>query len=312
MSAQFEYEIPAHANVYTNSPRTNKVYFSKPSQGVNKDTGLLLLIAGYGGHPQSNVYQKMRKTFADDFNLICIQCDYFGQEFMQDEVLEESVEDFNDMSFMQAIDNINAVLFVIEALQSKNLDINYGKVIVYGHSHGAYLSYVCNAFAPDLFTMLIDNSSYLYPLYLVSDRKLQYPDREVIFHYLASDFPKENEIFFLPSLYSKVENQCKIISYNGTHDLMVPQESKEKFCRGIHPSYFELITVDRVDGELFKSTHHGLGADFLRLFNYTMDKYGQFEVRNKLDLRTFHIRTSEHLFELNYDSGRLQFSALIL
>ncbi|RJG24821.1 DUF2920 family protein [Paenibacillus thiaminolyticus] len=312
MATQFEYEIPAHANVYTNTPRTNKVYFSTPSQGVNKDTGLLLLIPGYGGHSQSNVYRKMRRTFADDYNLICIQCDYFGQEFMQNEVLEESVENFNDMSFMQAIDNINAVLFVIEALQRKNFSINYGKVIVYGQSHGAYLSYVCNAFSPNLFTMLIDNSSYLYPLYLVSERNLKYPDRQVTFHYLASDFPKENEIFYLPSLYSKFENQCKIISYNGTHDLMVPQESKEKFCRGIHPSYFELVSVDRVDGGLFKSTQHGLGADFLRLFEYTMDKYGQFEVRNRLDLCTLQIRTSEHQFELNYDRGRLQFSALIL
>lgn len=38
------------------------------------------------------------------------------------------------------------------------------------------------------------------------------------------------------------------------------------------------VTVDRVGGKSFKSTRHGLGANFLNLFNYTMDKYGQFEI----------------------------------
>ncbi|MCE5169324.1 DUF2920 family protein [Paenibacillus profundus] len=312
MENHYEFEISGHHNIYTNNPRKYNIYFSTPSAGVNEYTGILLLIPGYGGHSNSNIYRKMRTQFADEHNLVCVQCDYFGQEFMQQEVLEENIENFNDMSFMQAIDNINAVLFVVSILKKQSLTINYGKVILYGQSHGAYLSYLCNAFAPDLFTMLIDNSSYLYPIYLLSNRNLQVGNKVSNFHYIAADYPKENEIFYLPVLYSKFKNQCKIVSYNGSDDPMVPWDSKAKFCQNIHQCHFELITADKIDGLMFKSTAHGLGADFIYLFNHTLVHHDDLERKNELNLQTFFLQTNEHRFELNYDTDLLQFSALIL
>lgn len=47
------------------------------------ETGLLFLAPGFGGTIESNVYKKMRDVFADKYNLVTLQCAYFGEEFMQ-------------------------------------------------------------------------------------------------------------------------------------------------------------------------------------------------------------------------------------
>jgi len=48
---------------------------------------------------------------------------------------------FNDMGLMQAIDNIATALIIIEILKSNQLIFNSRRIMIYGHSHGAYLAY---------------------------------------------------------------------------------------------------------------------------------------------------------------------------
>lgn len=190
--------IPAHHNIYSgeHNNRELDIYFSEPDGGANKETGLLLLIPGFGGNSQSNVYKKMRMQFADKHNLIVIQCDYFGSEYMQatnkikfsmdtnkfksllsvqdynlirnennsfdkiikvlskyscvlnvTEDLKEDVSSFNDMGFMQALDLLSALYAVKLILKDNSITYNESKVISYGHSHGAYLAYLCNRLA---------------------------------------------------------------------------------------------------------------------------------------------------------------------
>lgn len=84
MAEQHSIHIPAHYNIYSGATgRELRVDFSIPSEGVNETTGLLLLVPGFGGNIDSKVYSKMRNVFADQFNLITIQCDYFGSSHMQ-------------------------------------------------------------------------------------------------------------------------------------------------------------------------------------------------------------------------------------
>ena len=45
---------------------------------VNENTGMLVLIPGYGGNIDSHVFRKMREVFAEQYNFITVQCDYFG------------------------------------------------------------------------------------------------------------------------------------------------------------------------------------------------------------------------------------------
>jgi predicted esterase len=336
--------------------RKANIYFSEPEAGINEDTGILLFIAGYGGNANSNVYKKMREQFADKYNLVTVQCDYFGYEFMQgsknidtselnketlsklfskeeikeiynenkldfnklieigskynivlnlkENLSEESLENFNDMGIMQSLDNIAAILKVMSIIYENGYEFNTKKVILYGQSQGAYLSYLCNRFCPTLFSSIIDNSSWLYPEYLLSNRYLTYLSGNltinVEFEYLAKKINSGNKILDLNYLYSSFENNCEIIAYHGITDNLITHFKKKDFCRKIKKCSYSEITKDKVDGEIFKSTNHGLDADFLKLFDYTIKKL-KFEKDTFLDLpQEVIIKTGEKDYYIDY------------
>ena len=319
--------------------RKANIYFSEPEVGVNEDTGILLLIAGYGGNASSNVYKKMREQFADKYNLITVQCDYFGYEFMQgtksvdigeinketlrqvfsnkevkeiytenkldfnklieigskynislnvkENLIDETLENFNDMGIMQALDNIVAVLKVMSIIYENEYEFNAKKVIIYGQSQGAYLSYLCNRFCPTLFSNIIDNSSWLYPQYLISSRLVSYVignlNLNIEFEYLAKKIDVNNILLDLNYLYSNFQNSCEMISYHGVTDNLITHFKKKDFCGKIKKCSYNEITEGKVDGEIFKSTNHGLDADYLNLFDYAMTNL-KFEKDTFLDL----------------------------
>ncbi|SFC60845.1 DUF2920 family protein [Clostridium uliginosum] len=353
----------AHNSIYVENKEKNNyenrefnIYFSEPNEGINSDTGLLLLIAGFGGNASSNVYKKMRNEMADKYNLVTIQCDYFGWQFMQqadkiivpnfyrDQVFteedmkkiyksgkldfdefvnqgikygldvtvnvdlsDETLNDFNDMGIMQAIDNITAVLRVMAILYDNKYEFNTKKVIIYGHSHGAYLSYLCNAFAPTLFSLIIDNSAWIYPEYLKTNRYLVHNiDKFKInlkFDYLAKKLHIDKELLNLQHIYSNFKNTCKIICYHGVTDNLISNFEKKDFCKMVENCQYNEISLDKIDGYIFKSTNHGLDADFLKLFHFAYNKVKMdFKRNNFIDLQNnVIIKTNNGEYLINYD-----------
>ena len=59
-----EYEVKLVGQPYYGNckERTYSICFSEPEKGINKETGILLLVAGFGGNINSNVYRKIRNT----------------------------------------------------------------------------------------------------------------------------------------------------------------------------------------------------------------------------------------------------------
>ncbi|QGQ93930.1 DUF2920 family protein [Paenibacillus psychroresistens] len=289
MAKEYDFMAAGHPNIYTGDSREFKIYFSEPEAGVNENTGILLLIAGYGGHAESNVYKKMRREFADQYNLVCVQCDYFGYEFMQLEFLEETTNSFNDMSVMQALDNLTALLMVVAILKDNNLTFNTKKIIAYGHSHGAYLCHLCNVYAPELFSFLIDNSAYLYPAYLLDThaRYLNVNNKEgkaedIEFHYIVKrkSLKMKRELIDLNMLYKNFENKCPIVTFQWVNDHIVDATEKGIFCESIKKC--SLVRVDVPDGVIIKSDRHG-DADFIKLFEFMMSQR-KFDVGHSLSL----------------------------
>jgi hypothetical protein len=336
--------------------RKAKIYFSEPDAGVNEETGILLFIAGYGGNANSNIYKKMRQQFADRYNLVTIQCDYFGYEFMQssesvntpefdfetlnnifssDEMKEiyfqnkldlnkvikigskynlnlnvtenlsgETLDNFNDMGIIQALDNIVAVLKVMSIIYENGFQFNTKKVIIYGQSQGSYLSYLCNRFCPGLFSNIIDNSSWLYPQYLLANRCVTYNigklNLNVQFEYLARKLNLNNKILDLNYLYSNFKNNCDIISYHGIEDKLINHNEKKDFCKKIDKCVYNEINEDIIDGMIFKSTEHGLGADFINLFD---NSYNKFTYGKDIFLnlpKDVAIKTDKNVYLINY------------
>jgi pimeloyl-ACP methyl ester carboxylesterase len=304
MSKNYEITIDGHPNIYNNfSSRKLNIYFSEPDEGINEETGLLLLIPGFGANANSNVYKKMRSDFADKYNVVTIQCDYFGWEFMQNTPLKESAENFNDMGVLQALDNISAVLIVSEIIKDNNFRFNTSKIIAYGHSHGAYLAYLCNVFAPNLFSLIVDNSAWIFPVYLLSDvrRALYFNGNEYTFDYFAKTIVKDYEILHLPTVYKNFNNNCIIHSFHGINDNLVSMEEKKSFCLPLKQCYLHEITLDKIDYKIFKSTSHGLEADFFLLFDELITKYDiKFKSNNSIIIQNHCIETKNYSYFFDY------------
>lgn len=175
----------------------------------------------------------------------------------------------NDMGPMQAIDNITAVLAVIEEMKKNQIEVNMKKIIIYGQSHGAYLAYLCNRFHPNLFSLIIENSAYIFPSYLDNDRIINYNDVFLVYSYLISKL-KDNltlNLYTLSYLYENFENSCNIICYHGQNDNMTLFNDKYKFANNIKEMIFMGIGEEDLTGDVVKSTNHGLNADFIKLFD---------------------------------------------
>jgi len=346
MAENHTFNVLAHPNIYTgNTGRELRIEFSVPSAGVQADTGFIILVPGFGATIDSNVYQKMREQFADLYNAVTIQCEYFGSAHMQsaDKIsitneqtlrsilseaewhhiqqnpgaftqlisskevtfpvkadLSETVEDFNDMGYMQAIDIITAFETVKLLLDDNKLEYDINRVIGYGHSHGSYLLHLCNVISPWTFSFIVDNSAWLEPLYInhyrVLYKGLGKCTLAIHFDYLAKQVLENKSLLNLFGLYQTFQNQAKIISFMGIDDNLVKAQEKERFIANIPNADFILVTKDDVDQVKYKSTSHGLDADFLELFAYAL----QFESDEKQN------QTMELQYEIHYETLKVQ------
>lgn len=350
MSVQGILTVNGQMSLIDPKPRTMDVYYSMPDE-PNEKTGLLVLVPGFGGNVHSNVYKKMRSLFADKYNLYVIQCEYFGSKFMQSpsqvdlkdyynaipltnrdkiinnyeenkalldgvtlektEDLNESKSDYAEMGLVQATDILISINSFIEFLNIQDKPLNRKLVLGYGHSHGAYLLYLCNALMPNCFSDLIDISAWLYPMYLDYSRSFfsetdSFPIITFIntYVYLASQIDIDKEAYDLSEYYQTFTNKAAIYSFHGDKDDIITLKDKIKFLSGVSNSSVEVIGENRVDNELFSSNEHGLDADFLKLFDYVVSRYGLLQSDKNREVLIFEdmsFSTSKTTYWLGYD-----------
>ncbi|AXH98464.1 DUF2920 family protein [Sporosarcina sp. PTS2304] len=358
MSENQTVNIAAHPSIYNGSTgRELRIDFSLPSSGTNEQTGILLLVPGFGGNIDSKVYKKMREQFADKFNLVTVQCAFFGDQFMQgaenftlDNIdayiqeyltreekeivskdtnqlmrflskqqitlpvkakIDETEDIFNDMGIMQAIDLITSLEAVKILLEGNGLAYNSDKIMGYGHSHGAYLLHLVNRLSPNLLTNIIDNSGWIEPAYLTSNRYLFQNIGEMTlqleFDYLAKRILSSDYSFNLSDLYDGFDNQAKIVVFQGTNDNLIDHYQKEQIVKTIPHARLVLVSEEQVDGEVFKSNTHGLNADFLNMFQLAYKEFSTEEVKRKYTDNTL-VKIGNREIKVNYSQGLPIFS----
>ena len=346
MAKEFEFECSAHP-VVDGVDRTQKVYFSTP-EVVNQQSGILLLIAGFGGAPDANVYKKMRRVFADTYNLIIVQTAYLGTEFMGEitecqffydrfnqfyenftipnranfitpdgqvklselfsmdspslkipllTVTKETETNYVEMGPLQAIDCVNALMTVQGILRDNDYVYNENKILAFGHSHGAYLALLANCLFPSLFSMIVDGSGWLLPVYLSNYRLYdgKYKNHNILKYtkYWIFDQKYDNQIRDLRFLYQNFDNQANIITYQSVDDKLVDSKEKANLFAQITNTVYNLVTPELIDGRIFKSTAHG-DFDFLLLLEHVLDTYP--ELTEKKDIPI----VAEKVIETNF------------
>ncbi|GEN57102.1 hypothetical protein GCM10012290_17460 [Halolactibacillus alkaliphilus] len=329
MITSHSFDVPAHQNIYNNSlGRKLKITFSLDENNMNDETGLLLLVPGFGASINSNIYKKMRDSFANEYNLVVIQCDYFGSEFMQDAdkitinqdvilrsltdtqknevlrgesslesfiqyykgtvpgvaVLNEHIDNFNDMGFLQAIDLITAVESVKIILRDNNYLFNQNRLIGYGHSHGAYLLHLSNMLMPNLFSYIIDNSSWIKPEYIKQVRYLIFQRNNITFNlsfnYLLRNILMDAEILDLRNIKHDTKIHTQILCFQGTNDTLVDFSEKETFINSFINSEIIKITEENIDNIIVNSSTHGLNADFIQMFKFAIKKEKELMIKS--------------------------------
>ena len=340
------YVFQAHNNIYIKAQQPDetarevRVEAAMPEVGTNEETGILVFISGYGATVDSHVFQKMRKEFCDRYNVITVQCDYFGSQYLKPELNEmikllhslgrlpelenerqgfmneisETEDEFNDMGIMQALDHVSSLLSLFDELRANDIIFNTKKIILFGSSHGGYLSYLVNAICPGLVSCIIDISSYLVPYYMENNRLYRDPelDVKVGVEYFIKTHPAyryHEKLYDLRFLYQKIENTCKIIAFQGTEDWMVDAQEKAQFISQVQNAELMMIGAEDVDGVLCKSADHGLDMDFFVLFQMMMpliskllrQKSSTIELQNTVFLGGG--KDGEAYIRLSYETG---------
>lgn len=345
--------IPGHYNIYTgNFKRDLRIDFCLPENGTNEKTGILLFVPGFSGHIDSKIYIKMRNYFSDKYNLVTVQCNYFGSKYMQTAhnvklkgdfsnivhyfneaelqeiykdnskalaflrtrdsfikvhaVLDETAEEFADLGFMQAIDIITAVEAIKIVLKENKLEYDTSKIIGSGHSQGAYLLSLANRLVPFLFSEVVDNSGWLRPQFFYRSRFLFDYDmklrREIEFSYYGKDNLKDLEALNLNNVFKDFKNGAYMHIFLGETDYLVGVEEKKTCYKNFEFIDFEVITPNKVDGEIIKSTNHGLDADFLKLLELVLNK----EVNHKnpnSKIENYEMKISKTKISVDYSNG---------
>lgn len=318
-----EYELKLLGQPYYGNckERTYNICFTEPEEGITKETGILLLVAGFGGNINSNVYRKIRNIYSDKYDMIVIQADYMGsrcqqapqnhstkdvlydetewtveeiEDFLHDRPLksggrkktesldiildsQETEDDFAEMGIFQAMDNIRAVKVVVDIVKDNGYEFNENKIVGFGDSHGAYLLYVINRLCPEMLTTVIDNSAWLFPVYIDSIRKFEWHINEVhlikYMSYRLGDIIKDRQVYDLRYLYKNFVNKANIYSFHGKDDALIELGEKEEFIKNMENAKLHRIGIDFSIGEIFKNTKHSMGTDYLKLLDYIFENY---------------------------------------
>ena len=295
-------ESESQYSLYDPMPRKISIYFSIPDQ-INASTGFLIMLAGFGGNALSNVFIKMREQFADKYNLVTIQTNYFGWEYMQAEVKKESLSYFCDMGPVQAMDNLVALKVVKDYLQNNGLLFDDKNAIAYGFSHGAYLCHMMNVLMPGVLSTIVDNSGWITPAYLFDDRVL-FGDSPIVFHYLIKDIVMDKDIYNLQYLYHiRGINKANVVAFHGVGDELSPITDKLMLALQNDRFSLEAIGEERIDNRRFKSITHGLNADFLEVFDYVIKRYKTVADESVLKFNNQSFETERCKYWIDVSSG---------
>lgn len=150
---------------------------------------------------------------------------------------------------------------------------------------------------------------HIYPKYLDKDNpRIIYGYKGklrigVEYQYLINDIVFDKEIYDLRKLYSQVINRCQIITFQGIEDSLYNYKKKINLIEHINNEKFELISKDNVDGIIFKSAEHGLGADFIKLFEYVNNKYELEQKNDNWGFKDCEYKTLNYTYKIKNNLG---------
>ncbi|MDD2485380.1 MAG: DUF2920 family protein [bacterium] len=131
--------------------RMVKMWVEEPPAGINKNTGLMLVLHNWGGVYNSSEYIQWCKTFAARFNVIAVSVNYLqsGPEWRKEALPY-------DHGFLQAMDVIGALYTIRTQLKLQAIEFNENRIYSMGGSGGGNVTQMAMKLAPHTFACGVD------------------------------------------------------------------------------------------------------------------------------------------------------------
>lgn len=240
-------------------------------------------------------------------------------------------QEYQSFGFLPALDYLTVLGEVL-----KNYPVvNKKKIIAYGSSYGGYIAMLCGKFAPNTFSVIIDNSGFSRSVmkYIVG--------REI----LESDFDVnvnvDNKMYTIPFSYNnpwtimdetspyyfgdshkqirnllirehRVKSNTRYYIFHCQEDHIASVEDKDKLATllmNYNSTYYKRVGKSDIDGELYKTYGHAMNASLRKLFDHVADQereYGLVKETSKnefLDNKTnlFNCGNKNYIFNFKND-----------
>jgi|GEM_PF-929927 len=208
-------------------------------------------------------------------------------------LLADQYHKYSSFGLMPAIDHLVVLSNIL-----RDYNIDKDNIIAFGTSYGGYVASLMAKYAPQTFSLVIDNSGFCLThlqevlgahiggmsgaiVHYVDGVRYQIPytsnsiwslDETSSFYF--SDAHKQIRNLIVEEHRSKSDTlHC---CYHSTHDNLVPIALKDKMYNTLskfNPTFYKRVEHRDIDGELFKSTEHGMDASLRKMFDYSMKVY---------------------------------------
>jgi len=260
--------IPVQEWPFHPGPRTVTVHIRYPGgtmAGVLPSTGLMLSLHNWGGTGFTGTADP--EMLARDYEVIAIGVDYLQSG--PEAGLQGPPYDFG---FLQALDCLRALHFVIDGLAHRGVAVNSQRLYVTGGSGGGNVALMANKLAPRTFACVIDlcgmkrlTDDIAFDLPGGSPLNARYRRDPSSPHHLSID---RQELHFLGHpghlrLMRAWGATARMISVHGSEDTTCPFVDATEFAANVRAAGLELetwfLTPEMLDGTIFTSTGHSLG-----------------------------------------------------
>ena len=263
---------PRQVQVWVHYPERNRL------SSVNAQTGIMLSLHNWGG--SYNVGTADPNTLAQRYNVVAVCVDYL-QSGAQASIRDPEPYDYG---YLQAIDVLRALHFVMSELKAKNIPFDASRIFSTGGSGGGNVSLMANKLAPRTFAGIIDlcgmpKLTDIVAFNLPGSMGLdaRYSRDAASPNYLNLD---AQEIRFAGHpehlrLMKTSGTSSKVIVVHGIDDKLFLNEVHELVNNmttaglDVEPHF---INKEQVDGKVFTTTGHALGNRTL-IVQQVADKY---------------------------------------
>jgi len=220
-------------------------------------------------------------------------CKSPGMEFRLSVRNRNDINEYPSFGLLPAMDHIQVLGEIL-----KKYKIDRKRLIAFGSSYGGYIALLLGKFAPNTFSVIIDNSGFIKSK--LADiataelsrwaRKLNVNgiDYPIVINSPWTILDDASPYYFSDShrcirnlLFNDYldETSTRYYIFHSEQDSVVPVKEKDAFCtvlkeRGVEVSY-KVVGSRDIDGRLFKNLDHAMNASLRGIFDSVAESNGK-------------------------------------